>query len=317
MIAAPTSEIELANCALDVLGQSPINSISPPGDDIESLVSRNFSRVRQAVLCKYTVWNFAKAESSIPIAYTNVVSSTSTQPAAISAITQANPGAITSAAHGFTTGQQVTITGVVGMTQLNGQTYTVTVIDVNTLNLIFNGANVNTVGFGAYVSGGVITPTNVIPLITNLVQDYADFYALPSKCLKLLSVGGDIEIDQNKYDYDLRHHAGQMLLCLNNNEQPTINVRYIRDITDFSQWEAPAREVFILELAAKLAFPITKDPKIVQMVEGQLRAEIPDAKAADGQENPPKRIQRSRVLDARQIGVDADPRYYFPRSYGY
>ena len=74
----------------------------------------------------------------------------------ITAITQANPGVITSAAHGFSNGQWVVLSGIVGMTQLNGNTYIVAGAAANTFTLtdLFGNA-VNTTTFGAYVSGGI------------------------------------------------------------------------------------------------------------------------------------------------------------------
>ncbi len=71
----------------------------------------------------------------------------------ITGASQANPCQITSAGHTLTTGNVVTINGVVGMTQLNGNTYTITVVDVN--NFTLNG--VDSTGFTPYVSGGTWT----------------------------------------------------------------------------------------------------------------------------------------------------------------
>lgn len=71
---------------------------------------------------------------------------------AITAATQANPVALTVTAHGRTTGDPVQIDGVVGMTELNGDIYVCTVVDVNTLTL--NG--VNGTAFAAYASGGTV-----------------------------------------------------------------------------------------------------------------------------------------------------------------
>lgn len=81
--------------------------------------------------------------------------------ATVSAATNANPCAITvSASHGWTTGNQVAFSGVGGMTQLNGNTYTITVTGATTFTL--NG--VDSSAFGVYTSGGtatrVSTPTS-------------------------------------------------------------------------------------------------------------------------------------------------------------
>jgi len=75
---------------------------------------------------------------------------------AITAITQANPGVITSNAHGFSNGDWVSISTVVGMTQLNNNTYIVTGATANTFTLTdLFGNVVDTTAFGAYTSGGL------------------------------------------------------------------------------------------------------------------------------------------------------------------
>lgn len=71
----------------------------------------------------------------------------------ITAATQTNPVALTITAHGMTTGAQVQVTGVVGMTQLNDRIYIATVVDANTITL--NG--VDGTAFTAYTSGGSAT----------------------------------------------------------------------------------------------------------------------------------------------------------------
>lgn len=73
-------------------------------------------------------------------------------------ITQANPAVITFSvdpdqSNNFLVGENITITGVVGMTQVNNNTYTITAISPTTATI-----NVNSTGFSAYVSGGVATP---------------------------------------------------------------------------------------------------------------------------------------------------------------
>lgn len=68
----------------------------------------------------------------------------------ITGATNANPCVITSANHGLISGLTVLINNVGGMTELNGNSYVITVIDANDFSL--NG--VNSTGFGTYTSGG-------------------------------------------------------------------------------------------------------------------------------------------------------------------
>lgn len=66
--------------------------------------------------------------------------------------TQANPCNIESAGHGLQTGYEVLIQDVGGMVELNGNTYIITVVDVNNFTL-----NVDSTGFTAYTTGGTWT----------------------------------------------------------------------------------------------------------------------------------------------------------------
>lgn len=67
----------------------------------------------------------------------------------ITAITNANPGQVTSANHNLSNGDLILITGVGGMTQVNGLTFTVTVVNTNAFTI-----GVNTIAFGVYTTGG-------------------------------------------------------------------------------------------------------------------------------------------------------------------
>jgi len=74
----------------------------------------------------------------------------------ITAITKANPGVVTSASHGFANGDTVVISGVVGMTQVNGKRFKVASVATNTFALQdVDGNNVNTTSYTTYTSGGV------------------------------------------------------------------------------------------------------------------------------------------------------------------
>lgn len=75
----------------------------------------------------------------------------------VNGITSANPGVVTANGHGFTTGDEIFISGVQGLTQLNGRFFLVNVTGPNTFTLtdIF-GTVINTLGLGPYTTGGTV-----------------------------------------------------------------------------------------------------------------------------------------------------------------
>lgn len=75
----------------------------------------------------------------------------------ITGATAAYPVVITSASHGLSAGDRVTIASVGGMTELNGNTYTIEYITTNTFAL----KGVDGSAFGAYTSGGTATPVTL------------------------------------------------------------------------------------------------------------------------------------------------------------
>lgn len=76
---------------------------------------------------------------------------------AVTGITQANPGVVTSAGHGYSNGDWYYLANVGGMTQVNGGYYIVSGATANTFQLVdTNGNGVNTTAYGAYTAGGTV-----------------------------------------------------------------------------------------------------------------------------------------------------------------
>lgn len=92
--------------------------------------------------------------------------------ATITAATQANPCVITAVAHGFLNGDTVTITGVTGMTQLNGNSYVVANQTVDTFEL----QGIDSTGYGAYVAAGTATKNYVAGDVVSSVA--VNYYCL-------------------------------------------------------------------------------------------------------------------------------------------
>lgn len=88
----------------------------------------------------------------------------------ITAITQANPAVVTSAAHGLSNGDDVYISGVIGMTNLNGRTVRIKNVTANTFELTdYQGNNINSTSYGAYVGGG--TAARIYTVATPWTED--------------------------------------------------------------------------------------------------------------------------------------------------
>ena len=78
-------------------------------------------------------------------------------PVEVSNATQANPCVVTATSHGFNNGDVVLFEGVLGMEELNGNSYTVRNKTTHTFELeAMNGVAVNSTAFTAYAVGGFV-----------------------------------------------------------------------------------------------------------------------------------------------------------------
>lgn len=90
----------------------------------------------------------------------------------ITGITQANPAVVTAVGHTFSTGNTVDIAGVFGMTEVNGRSFKITVLNANTFEL----NDENSTGYTAYTSGGTATRTGGITTIGSGFSDFEKTY---------------------------------------------------------------------------------------------------------------------------------------------
>ncbi len=121
--------------------------------------------------------------------------------------TKANPVVVTAGAHPFVNDDKIRITGVVGMTELNGNVYTVKNKAADTFELYDEPGTtpVNGLAFGTYVSGGLVE--KVVKVLSGLshleaktVAVYADGVELGQEVV----AAGAITIDQ----YAAKIHVG-------------------------------------------------------------------------------------------------------------
>jgi len=121
----------------------------------------------------------------------------------ITGATAADPVVITtSGAHGLSTGESVYISGVVGMTQLNGRTFNITSLTSTTFSLQNSaGADVDGSGYTAYTSGG--TADKIFELATPyLAADVFDLQYVQSADVMTIVHPGYAPRDLTRTDHD-------------------------------------------------------------------------------------------------------------------
>lgn len=121
----------------------------------------------------------------------------------ITAATQAVPVVVTAGSHGLVNGDEVFITGVLGMTQLNGNRYIVANKTNDTIELTsqVTGNNIDGTRFGNYVSGGTVA--SIFELATPYAQgDLANLKATQSGDIMTLTHATYAERDLTRTDHN-------------------------------------------------------------------------------------------------------------------
>jgi hypothetical protein len=91
----------------------------------------------------------------------------------VTGITNASPGVVTTGiTHGFTTGQVIQISGVTGMSGINGVPLTIISLSPHSFSI-----GINTGSSGSWTGGGIITPN--IRNNTVTISDWPDNYLIP------------------------------------------------------------------------------------------------------------------------------------------
>lgn len=132
------------------------------------------------------------------------------------------------------------------------------------------------------------------------VFGFASAYRLPNDCLRVLTLGAVEENDPRLPDlYDLR---GRHLFTNETDEDDSLNLTYVKDETLVALWDALFVNLYRLEFAKDIAYKFTLKQSLLDGLETELRDVRLEAGAVSGQENPPRRITRSKWLANRRSG---------------
>jgi hypothetical protein len=132
-------------------GTYPLQEIpATPGGSPTVLVANLNNGDTDSFKSRVYLWNPSNSPGDVTVQVFTLPVADGTE-LAISAITQANPAVVTTSTdHGLVTGDEIHITGVLGMTQVNDREFVITVVDADEFSL--NGED--STGHTAYGSGG-------------------------------------------------------------------------------------------------------------------------------------------------------------------
>lgn len=258
------TDVQIANLALTRIGHDVIDAFSASGNKAERWFFANYSLIRQSLLREHA-WRFATKRAVLdrdPIR-------------AITAITATNPVVVTAANHGFANGAQVYITSALGMTELNGRTFTVANQAANTLEL--SGENGTT--YTPYVSGGFV--------MGYVATEFAYRFALPSDCIRLLRIN---DAEWNEY----RVEQGAILT-----DEPRIRVEYIFDADDEAAFDAQFVDVFAARLSAEICYHLTDNQSLTEQSWQIASQKLSLARTMDSRQGTPRGIDADAWLMAR------------------
>ena len=259
------TDYAIANLALSRIGhESNLTAFSSSGDKASRWFSANYEIIKTAMLREFP-WRFSTKRG--------VLSAESTY--AISGATAANPVVITATAHGFSNGDTVYIDGVIGMTDLNGKTFTV----ANKATDTFELSGVDGSAYTAYSSGGTA--------YGYVASEYEFRYALPSDCLRLLRVN-----DGETTDYRVE----QGKVCT---DATSCVIEYIFDETTEANFDSQFTDVFAQRLAAEICFYMTANTQLTEQQWGLYREKARLAWGMDSRQGKPRGLEADAWTSSR------------------
>ena len=141
-------------------------------------------------------------------------------------------------------------------------------------------------------------------------NSYADVYPLPAGFIRFISIG-DVFVWDKDDDYDIRSISidGTFTRCvvINNGSNATLDIMYIRNVTNVAEFDPLFIEYFKFKLAKAIAPGLTLKQSLKDGIKEGLADAMLQARSIDGQERPPRRIQNSRFLNARKFASRQPP----------
>ncbi len=131
---------------------------------------------------------------------------------------------------------------------------------------------------------------------------YATAFPVPADFLRLLYVSTDLVNDRDTIlptsAYQVESNA--ILITNNYSSASSLNIVYVSDFTTVSQMDPLFIDLLAHEIALNVAYKVTENNTNIQRLGELYKRRAAIAKAIDGQERPPTRVERSRSRHVRR-----------------
>lgn len=261
-----TNSVEICNNALTLIGTRRITSLSDPSKEARAC-NDNYDICRKALLRSHP-WNFAMTRVELT-------------GKTITAVVDNGSGLIkitTSAAHGLTTGDLVSVDGVVGTQEANVTANAVTV--VNSTNFTLDNSEFE----NTYVSGGLVAPAPA--------YEYRFKHALPSGFMRICKASDTADNVLAHKEFTIE---GQYLLT----NYPTVRLEYVANTTTTTLFDPLFDEALAAMVAEKIAYKITGSESAQQRATQQLKKVMQSSRFVDSVENPSAPLDGDEWLRSR------------------
>lgn len=122
--------------------------------------------------------------------------------------------------------------------------------------------------------------------------EYTKKYQLPPDFIRVNRIGE--KWDDPELDYEIEDGY---ILC---DVESPLKLVYVYNLTDVAKFSPKFITAFSYKLAQFTAHDITGNPAVIAAMSAEYDKEIAQAASVDGQNRPTRRIQRSRIADARR-----------------
>lgn len=133
-----------------------------------------------------------------------------------------------------------------------------------------------------------VTRVALSPLSSAPPSDYVYWFTLPPDCAKVLQVG------EYTTEIDYRIERGKILA-----NESAIYLKYISAEVSEGAFDHLLVEALKYAMAAQMAYAITQSASMVELMDQKYQQVLRDAKAVDGQDDPPETFGDNALYSSR------------------